>query len=87
MSDPVQLALVTSIAPTLAALAAMIIGIRNSRKADSIITKADEIHTLTNSNLTKVTNALAVAQEKIDGLQKLVTTMLDAKAVADKKLS
>lgn len=72
MTDAVQLALIASVAPTLAALGAAAIGIRNSRKSDTIIKKADEIHTLTNANLTRVTNALEVANTEIIGLKKLV---------------
>lgn len=39
-------------------------------KADTIIEKATEIHTLTNSNLSKVQSQLDVANEKIDGFNK-----------------
>lgn len=41
-------------------------------KTDSIVTKANDIHALTNSNLTAVTTALQVANEKISGLEKLI---------------
>ena len=54
-----------------------------STKADTIIEKAVEIHTLANSNLAKVTAALEVANEKIVGLQKLITSMIEAKIIAD----
>ena len=54
------------------------------RKADAIIEKTAEIHTVTNSNLAKVTAALDVAKERIEGLQKLVGQMMDAKGVADR---
>lgn len=65
MSDAVQLAIVASIAPTIAALAALIVGIRNGRKSDAI-------HALANSQLTAVTTSLKEANAKIEGLQKLV---------------
>jgi hypothetical protein len=58
--------------------------VNTNAKADTIIEKASEIHTLTNSNLSKVTEALEVANEKIEGLQKLVGQMMDAKGVADR---
>ena len=58
MSDIVTTALMASIAPTLAAVAAVIVSIRNSGKLV-------EIHTLTNSTLSK---ALA----RIDNLEKLI---------------
>jgi len=75
MSDPVQLALITAVPPTLAALAALIVGIRNTHKATAIITKADEIHTLTNSNLTAVKADLVAASERIKSLEQLVASM------------
>lgn len=52
-------------------------------KADQIIEKAAEIHTLTNSNLSKVTASLDVALEKIAGLEKMVVSLNEAKKVAD----
>lgn len=42
-------------------------------KADTIITKATEIHTLTNSNLSKVQAQLEVANEKIEGFNRAQT--------------
>lgn len=54
-----------------------------THKADTIIEKAIEIHTLTNSNLSKVTESLNIALEKISGLEKLVTSLTAAKQVAD----
>jgi hypothetical protein len=83
MSDPVQLALISSIPPTLAGLAALIVGIRNSRKSSAenslIIKKSDEIHTLTNSNLTSVKAELVAASERIKALESLVTSMAAAR--------
>ena len=52
-------------------------------KASTIIEKAVEIHTLTNSNLSKVTAALDSALAKIEGLEKLVKSQSEAKSVAD----
>lgn len=86
MTDAVQIALIASIAPTLAASAAVIIGILNrkkadetGKKADAIIDKAEEIHVLTNSNLTKVTQALTKANRKISALERLVMAMVEEK--------
>lgn len=45
-------------------------------KADTIIEKAAEIHTLADGNLSKVTAALGVANEKIIGLEKLVAEVI-----------
>lgn len=90
MTDTVQLALIASIAPTLAACGALLVSILNRQKAtetghkvDTVIEKAVEIHTLTNSNLSKVTAANDVLTAKVEGLQKLVASMVDAKTVAD----
>ncbi|MEP7304222.1 MAG: hypothetical protein ABJA98_01765 [Acidobacteriota bacterium] len=53
------------------------------QKADTIIEKATEIHTLTNSNLSKVTTALELANERIHGLEKLMAAMLATHNAAD----
>lgn len=52
-------------------------------KTDTVINKATEIHTLTNSNLTRVTEMLNVAHEKIAGLEELVKSMVESKTAAD----
>lgn len=90
MSDPLWLALITAVPATLAAIGALIVGLRNGRKVDvtqakveAVDQKAIEIHTLTNSNLSRVTAALDVANTKIDGLQKQVTLMVGARTVAE----
>lgn len=90
MSD-IQLTIVlAAIVPTLAALGALMVSVinaiksnANGVKADDIIKKAEQIHTLTNSNLSKVTASLEVANAKIDGLQLMVAEMTKAKAIAD----
>jgi len=53
------------------------------RKTDTIIEKAVEIHTLTNSNLSKVTESLNVALTEIEGLKRLVESLTKAKDIAD----
>lgn len=72
MSEEMKIALIVSVAPTLAALGALIIGLRNTKKSDTIIKKADEIHTLTNSNLTNVKESLAIANDRIESLEKII---------------
>lgn len=91
MTDTVQLALIVGLPPTLVALSGLIVSLRNgtkqdatAKKADTIIEKATEIHTLTNSNLAKVSAALDVALAKIEGQGKLIESLVTAKAVADK---
>lgn len=51
----------------------------NAAKADTIIQKADEIHLLANSNLAEVSASLKVANEKIIGLERLVSTLFESK--------
>jgi septal ring factor EnvC (AmiA/AmiB activator) len=75
-------AAIAAVPPTLTGLAALLLAILNrssaqmtDTKTDSIIRKADEIHTLTNSNLAEVTKTLQVANEKISGLEKLLGAM------------
>ncbi len=72
-------AAIAAIPPTLVGCAALWQAVLNAGaarvtdgKTDSIIRKADEIHTLTNSNLAEVTKTLQVANEKISGLEQLL---------------
>lgn len=51
-------------------------------KVDKVIEGNVEIHTLANDQLSKMTNALAVANEKIQGLEKLIVAQ---KAIAPKE--
>ena len=74
MSDAAQLAVISSIAPTIMALAAFVVGVRNSRKADVI-------HTLVNSNLTKVKADLELANQKILELATLLGKLAKANHV------
>jgi hypothetical protein len=90
MTDNVQLALIASIAPTIAAVGALLVSIHNANKAaaiekktDTVIEKAVEIHTLTNSNLSKVSSALEVANQKISGLEAMVGSLAASKQAAD----
>jgi hypothetical protein len=90
MTEPTILALaiavIAGIPPTMMAWAALAQGRRNNEKAkenlqksDVIIEKAVEIHSLTNSRLSQVTADLKVANEKISGLEGLVSEMVQAK--------
>lgn len=70
---------IAALPPTIAALAALRQGQRNEAKADAgaiktaeLVKKTDEIHVLANSNLQKVTAALEVANQKIEGFEKLL---------------
>lgn len=62
---------------------------RNSAKSDAIVAKVDavdakaaEIHTLTNSANSKLQADLGVATERILGLEKLMTQMVEANKTA-----
>lgn len=72
MSDATLTAIIVSIPPTLVAIGGLIQGIRNGQKSAVIIHKAEEIHTLTNSNLTKVTADLALALRRIETLESYI---------------
>lgn len=64
MSDAVAIALIAAFPPTLVALAALIVGVRNSRKVDSV-------HLLINSRMTELlasTGAAARAEGHTEGV-------------------
>lgn len=110
MTDSTIVAILTALPPTLAAIAALIQGLKNSKKADAanikadvanektndllnktaivtekaeaIATKTDEIHTLANSNFSKVSANNQVLAEKVAGLEKLITTLTEQKNAA-----
>ncbi len=84
MTDPTILAVITAIPPTLLALAAFVQSFKNNtlsearsvatdakidQKANTMEKKTDEIHKLTNSNLSRVQADLAVALRRIDLLE------------------
>lgn len=84
-----------AVAVVLTALAAVLVTLqgiqRDSRergekadqKANTIIEKAAEIHTLTNKNFGDLTAKLEVAQAKIDEMQKVIKANASDKKVAD----
>jgi len=75
--NAVKLALIGGIIQTFAIIAGVIVSLINKGKLDTI-------HTLTNSNLSKVTSQLSDANTKIGGLERLVTSLVDQKVVADR---
>jgi hypothetical protein len=92
MSDTTIIAILAAIPPTLMALAAFRQGKINTVmaekaevKADSIIHKADEIHTMTNSNLTKVNADLEMANKRVESLENLIKSMAEPKQPETKK--
>lgn len=82
MDNDVVVALIVSVPPTLAAIAGIVIASINAGKNNKKLT---EIHTLTNSNLSKVTANLEVANETIDGLNKLVNLLEKEKVEVSRK--
>ena len=77
------LAIIAVIAPTITALAAWRQARVNTRLtagtravADSLTQKADEIHVLVNSNLSKAIADLHLANQRIAGLESLLRTHL-----------
>jgi hypothetical protein len=77
MSDTVLIALIVAAAPTIAALGAWRESQKTTAKTEVVIAKADEIHTLTNSNLAAVKADLALANARILSLEALVSKLTD----------
>lgn len=75
MTDTALIALIGIVPTTIAAITAAVVSIRNGRKADKLATKTEEIHVLTNSNLAAVKAELKSANDRIVGLEKLITGM------------
>jgi hypothetical protein len=71
----IAVAFLAAIPPTLVGWAALRSSRKNAEKTDTIIGKADQIHSLTNSQLSATVSALAVANEKIAGLEKMVSQL------------
>ncbi len=65
MTDSILIAIIVALPPTLTALAAFKQGIKISKKTD-------EIHELTNSNLTSIKAELAIANQEIADLKKFI---------------
>jgi len=61
--------------------------VETAAKADKIIEKTAEIHTLANSNLAKMEADLSIANVKIEGLERLMANMIESKSVADKLIA
>ncbi len=68
MTDAVVLAIVAALPPTLAAVGAVIVSVRNGRKSD-------EIHVLVNSNMTAVKAELVRANTRIETLEGLLAAL------------
>lgn len=87
MSDQIITTLIiaffASLAPTIAAIAALMVSRDTDHKVDASAKTIEQIHVLTNSNLTQVSNDLKIANSKIDALERLVTALGTAKGIAD----
>lgn len=68
MTPVILLALIAAIPPTLAAIAAFIVGMVNSGKAD-------KIHILVNSNLSEVKANLIIAEKRITLLEQIIVDL------------
>ncbi|MCR4291101.1 MAG: hypothetical protein NUV86_12670 [Candidatus Scalindua sp.] len=75
MSELVQVALIASIAPTIAALANLWIGLKNNAQLKQNTGQLQEVHKLANSNLKRSTLLLKKANEKNVRQQKTITDM------------
>ena len=74
MTELVQVAVVSGIPPTLAVLVSMGFNIYTAHNANK---KLDQIHTLTNSNLSAATAAAVAANHRCDELEKIVQGLVD----------
>ena len=87
MTETTIIALVGSalaaLPPTLVAWATLRVSKQNGIKADEVNQKTSEIHTLTNGSLHKVQASLETANEKISGLEKLVSSMTASSLAAN----
>jgi hypothetical protein len=70
MSDATLAIVLTALPPTMVALAGLIVSVVNSLKAN-------KIHVLVNSNMSKVQADLAGANQRIEKLQTIITKMVD----------
>lgn len=70
MPDTTLTIILTALPPTLVALAGLIVSVVNSFKAN-------KIHVLVNSNMSRVQADLAGANQRIEGLQAVITKMVD----------
>lgn len=84
MTDALILGLTYAVAPTMVAAGALWQGIKGNRKANAIITKTDEIHTLTDGNLTRVLTELADANSRIAALEVILKGRRKAKRATDR---
>lgn len=73
MSDAILVALITAGSVIFVQLIALVV---SNRKSDNHSKQLVEIHSVVNGNLSKVTAALDIANQKIEGLQNLVTSIL-----------
>lgn len=79
MSDQAIIAIVAAVAPTIMAFAALMQGRANGARAAETNAKSDVIIEKTDGHLSKLTASLELANQKIEGLQKLVAALAKGK--------
>ena len=72
MNDTTLTIILAAIPAIVASVAGLVVSLRNSTKADTNIRKAEEIHVLVNSNMTRVQADLAVANQRIGELEVII---------------
>jgi TolA-binding protein len=75
MSEAILVAIITAVPYTVASMATVIISLMNRGQGKAIIKKTDQIHTLTNSNLTSVKEQLATANIKIASMEDIINEL------------
>ena len=77
MTDISILTMTAGGVPTLFGITTLVIGYRLKNRADDLIRKADDIHLLVNSNLSKVKADLEIANSRVLLLEKTLGELRD----------
>jgi hypothetical protein len=79
MITTIMLAMIVAVPPTLGAIANYVVAKDQTKKVDETLIKTDQIHVLVNSNLTAVKADLAIANDRIASLTKLLEKLQEDK--------
>lgn len=77
----ISVAFLAAMPPTIAAIAALMQGQKNAERAEALKVDVKEIHALTNSTNSNLTKSLAVATEKVSGLEKMLASLVEREKV------
>lgn len=77
--------MIVAVPTTITALAGLFVGLNINRKTKEIKETTDNIHQLTNSTLTNITTQRDVLLEKLSGMEKMVSLLIEDKHAADRR--